>query len=39
LTLITCTGNWIGSAGTFDHRLAVYAVGIPSTSTPERSRS
>jgi len=39
LTLITCTGNWIGSAGTFDHRLAVYAVGIPSAATPDRSRS
>jgi hypothetical protein len=39
LTLITCTGNWIGSAGTFDHRLAVYAVGIPSAPMPDRSRS
>jgi sortase family protein len=39
LTLITCTGNWIGSAGTFDHRLVVYAVGIPSAPTPGRSRS
>lgn len=39
LTLVTCTGNWIGSAGTFDHRLAVYAVGIPSAPTPDRSRS
>jgi sortase family protein len=39
LTLITCAGNWVGSAGTFDHRLAVYAVGIPSTAAPDRSRS
>jgi hypothetical protein len=39
LTLITCTGNWVGGIGTFDHRLAVYAVGIPSASTPDRSRS
>lgn len=39
LTLITCTGNWVNKIGTFDHRLVVYAVGIPSTSTPERSRS
>jgi hypothetical protein len=39
LTLITCTGNWVGRIGTFDHRLAVYAVAIPSASTPDRSRS
>jgi hypothetical protein len=39
LVLITCAGNWIGSAGTFDHRLAVYAVGIPSAAVPDRSRS
>jgi Sortase domain len=39
LTLITCTGNWVGRIGTFDHRLAVYAVAIPSVSTPDRSRS
>jgi hypothetical protein len=39
LTLITCAGNWVGSAGTFDHRLAVYAVGIPSAAAPDRSRS
>lgn len=30
LTLITCIGNWIRTAGTFDHRLAVYAVALPS---------
>jgi hypothetical protein len=30
LTLITCTGNWVRTAGTFDHRLAVYAVALPS---------
>jgi Sortase domain len=29
LTLITCTGNWVNRMRTFDHRLAVYAVGIP----------
>ena len=29
LTLITCAGNWINGARTFDHRLAVYAVSIP----------
>ena len=29
LTLITCTGLWVNRMGTFDHRLAVYAVGIP----------
>ena len=28
LTLITCTGNWVNRMGTFDHRLAVYAVSI-----------
>jgi len=39
LTLITCTGSWVGSSGTFDHRLVVLAVGIPSASTPARSRS
>ena len=39
LTLITCAGNWVGSAGTFDHRLAVYAVALPSVPTPGRSRS
>lgn len=39
LTLITCTGNWVGSWGTFDHRLVVYAVGIPAAATPVRSRS
>ena len=32
LTLITCTGNWVGRIGTFDHRLAVYAVALPSAS-------
>jgi len=39
LTLITCTGNWVNQMGTFDHRLVVYAVGIPSSPTPGRSRS
>jgi Sortase domain len=39
LTLITCTGNWVGAAGTFDHRLAVYAVAVPSATPSDRSRS
>ena len=26
LTLITCFGHWVTGAGTYDHRLAVYAV-------------
>ena len=39
LTLITCAGNWVGTAGTFDHRLAVYAVALPSVPAPGRSRS
>lgn len=29
LTLITCAGNWVKRMGTFDQRLAVYAVGTP----------
>jgi hypothetical protein len=32
LTLITCVGNWVPTAGTFDHRLAVYAVALPATT-------
>ncbi len=39
LTLITCAGNWVGAAGTFDRRLAVYAVAVPSATAPDRSRS
>ena len=39
LTLITCAGNWVNHMGTFDHRLVVSAVGIPTSSTPGRSRS
>jgi hypothetical protein len=39
LTLITCTGHWVSAMGTFDHRLVVYAVGIPTDLTPDRSRS
>jgi hypothetical protein len=39
LTLITCTGNWVGRIGTFDHRLAVYAVAIPPAPMRIRSRS
>jgi sortase family protein len=30
LTLITCTGHWVNGLGTYDHRLAVYAVSLPS---------
>ena len=30
LTLITCTGNWLTGAATFDHRLVVYAASMPS---------
>ncbi len=30
LTLITCTGHWVNGWGTYDHRLAVYAVSLPS---------
>jgi sortase (surface protein transpeptidase) len=33
LTLITCTGHWVNQSGMYDHRLAVYAVGIPSPLT------
>ena len=33
LTLITCTGHWVSGSGTYDHRLAVYAVGLPSRFT------
>jgi len=29
LTLITCIGSWVKGSGTYDHRLAVYAVGPP----------
>jgi len=29
LTLITCTGHWVSGWGTYDHRLAVYAVSVP----------
>jgi hypothetical protein len=39
LTLITCAGNWIGSAGTFDHRLVVYAVSLPSRPAARGARS
>ena len=34
LTLITCTGSWASRWGTYDHRLAVYAVSLPSRFTP-----
>jgi Sortase domain len=30
LTLITCTGSFISGLGMYDHRLAVYAVSLPS---------
>jgi sortase (surface protein transpeptidase) len=33
LTLITCTGHWVNQSGMYDHRLAVYAVGVPSSPT------
>jgi hypothetical protein len=39
LTLITCAGNWIGNAGTFDHRLVVYAVSLPSRPPARGARS
>jgi sortase (surface protein transpeptidase) len=39
LTLITCTGNWVGSRGTFDHRLVVYAVSLPLPRTPRERHS
>jgi hypothetical protein len=39
LTLITCTGNWVGSQGTFDHRLVVYAVSLRSPPPPRGARS
>jgi Sortase domain len=38
LTLITCTGNWVNRIGTFDHRLAVYAVALPSATRHVRWR-
>ena len=28
LTLITCTGHWLGKSGTYDQRLVVYLVGL-----------
>ena len=34
LTLMTCTGHWVGGLGTFDRRLAVYAVRLPSLLPP-----
>ncbi|HEV2012810.1 MAG TPA: class F sortase [Candidatus Dormibacteraeota bacterium] len=39
LTLITCTGHWVSGLGMFDHRLAVYAVSLPSQFPPRGSRS
>ena len=33
LTLMTCTGDWVSRLGTFDHRLAVYAVSLPTRFT------
>lgn len=32
LTIITCTGHWLNGSGTYDHRLAVYAVMTPASS-------
>ena len=37
LTLLTCTGHWVNGWGTFDQRLAVYAVSLPSPLTPGRT--
>jgi hypothetical protein len=37
LTLATCAGNWVNGWGTFDQRLAVYAVSVPSPLTPGRT--
>ncbi len=34
LTLITCTGHWVNGWGTYDHRLAVFAVSLPSRFPP-----
>lgn len=39
LTLITCSGNWVTGSGTYDHRLAVYAVNSPTRLTPRRPPS
>ena len=38
LTLITCAGNWVNRMGTFDHRLVVYAVALPSATPHVWSR-
>jgi len=37
LTLITCTGHWVNGWGTFDKRLAVYAVSLASSITNVRN--
>jgi len=37
LTLMTCTGHWVNGLGTFDHRLAVYAVSLSSPFTADRT--
>jgi sortase (surface protein transpeptidase) len=39
LTLITCTGHWVNGSGTYDHRLAVYAVSRPSLVAPRGPHS
>jgi Sortase domain len=39
LTLITCTGHWINRWGTYDHRLAVYAISVPSRLDSQHQRS
>jgi len=37
LTLMTCAGHWVKGWGTFDQRLAVYAVSLPSPLAPGRT--
>jgi hypothetical protein len=37
LTLATCAGHWVNGWGTFDQRLAVYAVSVPLPLTPGRT--
>jgi len=40
LTLITCAGNWISRSSTYDHRFAVYAVGVmPPAAVQQSPRS
>ena len=39
LTLITCIGHWVIGAGTYDHRLAVYAVAAAPGITAREARN